>query len=166
MKKHILIIFCLIFSFPAFSQVKYTNPEKQFSVIFPSQPEYSTSDNSTESEKMILHNYMSIENENVVYMVSLVDFNNEAATTSETIQVLENSVTGFFGALETTPENRKEVKYKKITGLEYNGNNGTYLITYRVYIHNNLMYQVAVLGVNKAPIKKNKDKFFKSFKIL
>ena len=79
---------------------------------------------------------------------------------------MEETVTGFFDELDIVKVQRKEVKCKKIKGLEYRGANSDYSIVYRTYIAYDTLFQLVSLGVGSYASEKATKKLFKTFRIL
>jgi hypothetical protein len=167
MKKTILFCISLIVSVMIYAQVNFTNPEKDFTVTFSEMPEYSASESGEGDEVIPIHNYLVMEGAEVLYMISLaVNPGGYVSEDTDLESILESTAGGFFQALDIKPETSKKVKSGKIQGRQYSGNNGTYFVTYQVFIHGEKLFQVVVMGISQDAPKKGVKTFFKSFKIL
>jgi len=166
--KHLLIFIAFIGVIsPVISQVKYTNPEKDFSITFPVAPQYSPNTTEVEDEILTLHNYIANLENTFVFMVSTVDFSSSITNSKEeSKQILVNAAVGFFGSLNIQLRNEKEVKTGKYKGLQFHGDNSAYYLYYRVFLIDGTLYQLAVMGVNAETPKKQRETFFKTFKVL
>ncbi len=167
MKRATLFIAFLMISFFIQAQVTFTNAEKDFTVKFPEQPEYSSSESGDGNDAIPIHNYISMVGSEVLYMVSLaINHQSYVSQGDDLNSILANTAEGFFQALEVTPGPSKKIKNGKIQGQQYSGDNGTYSVIYQVFIYNEKLFQVVAMGIAQDPPKKEVKSFFKSFKIL
>lgn len=165
MKKVIISFVLVLFSVAIFAQVKYTSPLGNFRITYPGSPEYQNSDIDITDGSIKLHMFI-YNGSSDVYMVACADYPADYLNTQESRNVfIDNASEGFFGELNITPGNRKDVKTGKYKGAEFKGQGVDYGVIYRVYIAGNSVFQVAIMNSGAYPEEKAAKSFFKSFKI-
>jgi hypothetical protein len=87
---------------------------------------------------------------------------------SEITTVLHATKGGFLNSVAMKGSNEKEITKGKIKRIHTNGisvENNLY-VTYEVFYHNGILYQIGIMQKDKLPENKLIKAFFKSFKIL
>ena len=165
MKKSFISLVFLFVSVALSAQVKYTSPLGNFRITYPGSPEYQNSDVDLAEGTIKLHMFI-YTGEKEVFMVACADYPTEYLNTEELRKTfIDNAAEGFFGELNITPGNRKDVKAGKYKGAEFKGQGTDYGVLYRVYIAGNTVFQVAIMTSGAYPEEKAAKSFFKSFKI-
>jgi len=165
MKKTVFSLVMLFVSVALAAQVKYTSPLGNFRITYPGSPEYQNSDVDISDGSIKLHMFI-YTGDNDVFMVACADYPAEYLSSEESRKTfILNAAEGFFGELNITPGDGKDVKAGKYKGAEFKGQGTDYGVLYRVYIAGNTVFQVAIITSGAYPEEKAAKSFFKSFKI-
>lgn len=148
--------------------VSYFVSEKfGFKIKFGGEPAKSSDNVDTEVGNIVMSSFMYEASPTEVYMVAISDYPAQYVDQSSSADLLEG---GKNGALESLGINGttslEEISIKGHPGLRFDANNGTYWVSYSMYIVENRLYQIAALTEGDKLSAKAKDEFHGSFKLL
>jgi hypothetical protein len=147
----------------------YSPKDGNFSVRFPGKPKETTQTTKTDLGTLNVFTATYATSDGSVYMVSYTVFPAEAAK-PETREALYDGVRdelkGKDGKVLATKD--KEIGAKKLSGQEIDveRDSGKLRLRFRVVLHDNRLFQVAVIGTKKFVEGKDATGFLDSFELI
>ena len=159
------ILLSLVLIASSFTTLKkwysYKNEETKISVKFPAEYEETTS----EQEKSVTYKAQFQNNQMMFLASSSV---HESSLENDVEGLLETSVDSFGESLNATLVSVESIKLKRVNGsfatFSYGNQNGK--LEYRVFLKDNIQYQIITAQLGGEYDQRNADKFYKSFKIM
>ena len=146
----------------------YENEKGEFRIDFDGHsPSVNSSKVPTEIGTLDMVQILWEKSLSEAYAVMYSDYPEELIENSDPNALLQggkNGAASNLGILSFDEEN--DISIDGNPGLEFTGNNGEYYVTWRVYLVDNRLYQVAVMGMNAYVPDENKSKFLESFELI
>jgi hypothetical protein len=144
---------------------EFASKEGRFTVLMPRTPEQQQADAESDFGKGVLH-MNTVQAGKVMYGANYCDFPAEIKK-APIKQVFDSSRDGAVANLDGKLADEKEIKLGDYPGREIQIEiaGGKRLFRARVYLVEQRLYQVVVLGTKETATSKEADKFLDSFKL-
>lgn len=144
---------------------EFASKEGGFKVIMPGTPEHQQFDTESDFGKGVLHMY-SIQAGKTIYGANYCDFPAEIKK-APLKKVYDASRDGAVANLKGKLASEKEIKLGKypVREIQIEVAEGKQLFRARVFLVEQRLYQVVVMGTKEAATSKEADKFLESFKL-
>lgn len=150
-----------------FEGFKYESFDNDFSIYFADEPEVSVETIETEVGDITLTSIIYETSDDKAYMVAYSDYPPGFMDMVEGIELMEGGMRGALSSLNIkVPQKKKKIEKENVQGIYFFGSNEqeNTMVEYEIFIKDNRLYQLAIMGL-LSDYKPNADKnFFKSFK--
>lgn len=154
------------------SWIDHESIDGKYTVKLPGKPEHSSLVEPTAVGNIKIELDLYEESATKVYLVGYNDYPSgifDVASELERFTALNNAISGSTNALGLDIiEEEIELNLDGIKGkmVKAKSSANTYHAHYKVYLHNNRLYQVAILRDGSYPVGEKSEAFFSSFKII
>lgn len=165
----VLILFLLFTACKptTFEGYKYESSDGDFTIYFNGEPEVSVEKVETEVGDITLTSIIYEASEDKAYMVAYSDYPPAFMELVDGQELMEGGMKGALNSLNIeNPQKKKKIEKENVQGIYFFGSNDPEdtMVEYEIFIKENRLYQVAVIGL-LSEYKPNSDKqFFRSFK--
>ncbi len=158
-------------------QGKYVKSSKEYkqsyTVDFPSEPSYTTSVVDSEMGKITMHLMMLedvVDDVNGLYMTNEAEYPTHVINESNAFDLNKfyiSSINGSINAMNADLISIHNIKYNSHVGKEFKSYlaEGELILTYRIYLINNILYNLGVATTPENDNNASMIQFFDSFKI-
>ncbi len=154
------------------SWIEHENIDGKYSIKLPGKPEHSSLVEPTAVGDITIELDVYEESATKVYLVGYNDYPSgifDNVTDEERNEALDNAIGGSTGALGLDLiEEETELELDGIKGkmVKAKSSSNSFHAHYKVYLHKNRLYQVAILRDGSYPVGEKSEAFFSSFKII
>lgn len=150
-----------------FEGYKYESSDKDFTIYFDGEPEVAVEKVETEVGDITLTSIIHEVSEDKAYMVAYSDYPPAFMELVDGQELMDGGMKGALNSLNIeNPDKKKKIEKENVQGIYFFGSNEAEntMVEYEIFIKENRLYQIAVIGL-LSEYKQNADKqFFKSFK--
>lgn len=147
---------------------KYEPKDKDFTVYFPGEYQTATDTVETDLGDIFLNTIIHENSEQKAYMVAYSDYPEAYIEIVENKDLIEGGMDGALKSLNIdSASSIKEVSIGEVDGIYFKGENKeeNTIVEYEIYLKENRLYQIAVIGsLSKFKLNEDND-FFNSFEL-
>lgn len=163
----VLFLFLTACETTTYEGYKYESSDNDFSIYFADEPEVAVEKVETEVGDITLTSVIHEASDDKAYMVAYSDYPPDFMEMVDAIELMEGGMRGALSSLNIEiPQKKKKIEKENVPGIYFFGSNEeeNTMVEYEIFIKENRLYQLAIIGL-LSEYKPNADKnFFKSFK--
>lgn len=163
-------LFCVsLLLFPGCSEARaqaYSNQSGHYEINFPCIPQFSVDTIATEAGSLAFHSAVASGNPDEAFLVVYCDYPHEQVAVGKPYAIIDAAKKGALSNFSTKAARENKITQGINPGLEFEAESVNYVISYRIFLAGDRLFQVGYVRKKSAKHPVDFKKYLDTFKIL